>query len=603
MKSKKKIQEKLSGLGLQRQFILFSFFILALIFIVQLLYYIRITTTSNKMAESYADGIALQAAGIIANIMEEARQVAYHFSYGSLIEDFLSPNSEYDLYRMWSYQSDQVRATVEANPHIYDIAFYRTDGHIRFQYDHLNMENRKILDKYTDEIMHQKTRAGFFCFSGSDFDGKTRRIPVYIQPVQHTSMPSKFGQVIGVCVVMLKPDLLKRMISNIPSVGNANFYLADSKGLVVSSTHDLLEDMEILIPGKNVIVRKIAASGWSLICSIDDNSDVKSYHSFGGFFLITAALIFFLIIILIRLFNQRIVSPIFKLHDEINSVISSRFTERINMSYNNEIGGIAHAINIMLDHHTKIMEQILKTQHDLYEKELEAKHSELSALENQVNPHFINNTLNCICGIAAVHNTPMVVDIISNLAGIFNYSFRTKEEVTLKDEVGCLRQYLSIIDIRFDYKFSWRIDIPDYLMDQKIAKMILQPLVENAVYHGLEKKGRGSLSIHAVKKAGVVCVKIEDNGVGIETDQLTRIQNILNDKTLIHRESIVHRRIGIANTCWRIKMMFGDEYGIKISSVRDKGTRVELLIPHCANKQKKRQVPKIVKPDRASTLR
>jgi sensor histidine kinase YesM len=567
--------------GLQRKFVLSSAVILAMILILQSFYYIRITGTANTMIDSYIDSIVRQSVGVIGNMMNEARQVAYHFSYGSLIEDFLAPKSEYDLYIMWGYQTDLVRTAVESSLHIYDIAFYRTDGHIRYQYDHSNMNNRAILDKYADEIMRPGTKEGFICFSDEDAGKEALRIPAFIQPVLHTSTPLKYGKLIGFCVVMLNPDLVKRIINDIPAVGNTDFYLVDSGGLTVSSTREPPSSMEDFMRRKSVIVREIGQSGWRLVCSVNNDSAINNYRFFGSFFLVTAALIFLLLTILLRLFNQNIVSPIFRLHHEINNVIYSRFTDRINMSHNSEIGGIALAINIMLDHHAKISEQMLRTQQNLYEKELEAKQNELTVMENQVNPHFLMNTLQCICGIAVTYNIPLIADITSAVAGMLAYSLRGKDEVPLAAELECLRQYLSIIDIRFDHAFSWRVDIPEDLMDQRIAKMILQPLAENAVYHGLEKKGTGSLFISAEIKDKLVCIIIEDDGLGIEEDELTRLQNMLANKNLIQKESTEHKRIGIANTCRRIKLMFGDDYGLKLTSIEGKGTRVEIVIPLC----------------------
>jgi sensor histidine kinase YesM len=570
---------KATELNLNKKFILFSTVILTLIFILQLFYYIRITNTANKMLDGYIDSMVRQSVSIIANMMNEARQVAYHFSYGSIIEDFLAPRSEYDLYVMWSYQEDFVRTAVESSLHIYDIAFYRTDGHIRYQYNHSNMNNRAILDKYADEIMRPGIKAGFVCFSSEDTEKTTLRIPAFIQPIWHTSTPSKYGKLIGFCVVMLNPDLVNRMINDISTVGNTDFYLVDSGGITVSSTREPPPFMENFMRRKSVIVREIEQSGWYLVCSVNGDSTINNYRFFGSFFLVTAALIFLLLSILLHLFNQNIVSPISKLHQEINNVIYSRFTGRINMSYNSEIGGIALAINIMLEHHAKIAEQILMTQQNLYKKELEAKQNELTAMENQVNPHFLMNTLQCICGIAVAYNTPLIAHITSGLAGILAYSLRGKDEVTLADEVKCLRQYLSIIDIRFDHAFCWKIDIPEYLLDQRIAKMILQPLAENAIYHGLEKRGTGSLSISAKTVDKFVYIIIEDDGVGIEKNELARLQNMLSDRNIIQKESIEHKRIGIANTCRRIKLMFGDDYGLKLASISGRGTRVELVIP------------------------
>ena len=274
--------------------------------------------------------------------------------------------------------------------------------------------------------------------------------------------------------------------------------------------------------------------------------------------------------------NYYIVRPVFDLHRQIAFVTSGGLSKRIHMERRDEIGSIAKVINTMLDHQMEISYRMLHTQQDLYEAELKEKENELRILENQVNPHFILNTLQCICGIATTYNAQEVVDIATAMGKIFEYSLRAPENVTLRQEMNIVQEYLEIVDIRFENRFIWDMDIQEELLDARMPKMILQPLVENAIYHGLEKKGRGIVQIFCEEGEGGLWIHIWDNGAGIEAKKLEKIKEFLQDEREMHRISMKVKRIGIANTCLRIKNFFGSAYGIEIDSIEGSGTEVTI---------------------------
>lgn len=249
------------------------------------------------------------------------------------------------------------------------------------------------------------------------------------------------------------------------------------------------------------------------------------------------------------------------------------------MERKDEIGSIAKVINTMLDYQKETSYRMLHTQQELYEAELKEKENELRILENQVNPHFILNTLQCMCGIATTYEAQEVIDIATAMGKIFEYSLRAPENVTLRQEMNTILDYLEIVDIRFAKRFCWDVDIQEELLDARMPKMILQPLVENAICHGLEKKGEGILQIYCEEQDGDIRIHIWDNGAGIDTQKLERIKLLLTDDEEMHYVSMRVKRIGIANTCLRIKSYFGPAYGIEIDSTEESGTEVIVHIP------------------------
>lgn len=574
--SEDKAMPNLRPMSIRRRFMIFCVVELALMLMVQGVYYLRISRDTRAIVDDYASGIVQQAVNSIDRLMDISRQVAVQVSYGSLIQDFLAPQSEYHLYQTWMYQSDTIRAMVDTNPNIYDLAIYRTDQHIRYQCNHTNLAARALLDRYEQELLSQDVRAGFVCLRD---EGNKLLIPAYIQPIRFTGNTTRWRELIGTEVVMLNPELLNHIMEAIPPVRHSKFYLIDTEGAVVSSTTGDNEDVHALLRRPDVIVKPVGATGWQLVCLLGSDYIMQSYSSFTGFAVLVAFIMVVLALIILRTINHSIVSPLARLHAEIRDVMASGFSKRVRVPYRNEMGNMAKAINTMLDRQAEMTTDILLVQQNLYETQLDAKQNELLALQNQVNPHFLLNTMQCICGMAMAAGAPMIADVTTNMTDIFSYSLRGKDIVSLHDELHCLKQYLAIIDSRFGSTFHWDIRVPDDLLDQRIVKMTLQPLAENAIYHGLERQGHGTLRVLAEESDGFVQISLEDDGAGISPKKLRQLQQMLENRDQMHQQSREHKRIGIANTCWRLQIVFGPLSGIEIQNAPHRGTLCVVRIP------------------------
>jgi two-component system sensor histidine kinase YesM len=219
--------------------------------------------------------------------------------------------------------------------------------------------------------------------------------------------------------------------------------------------------------------------------------------------------------------------------------------------------------------------------------ELVKKQAELSALQSQINPHFLYNTLDCIKGIGHSVKSQDIVNITSSLSFIMRYSIKGGDIVSVKNEIECVENYLKIISIRFMGKHQFQLDIDECLMDMKMIKFILQPIVENAIYHGLEPKLTGGL----LKIKGfllddrLICFEIFDNGKGMTAEELECLNRELDEDNI---QSIVtgnkERSIGLININGRIKFKYGMEFGLKITSRENEGTSVRLNFPCIDNR-------------------
>lgn len=200
-----------------------------------------------------------------------------------------------------------------------------------------------------------------------------------------------------------------------------------------------------------------------------------------------------------------------------------------------------------------------------------------AALQYQMNPHFLYNTLNLASIYAAKELGPRhdTVTVIRKLSEILRYSLNSEENiVSLDEELIYVNIYLNILEKRYTENFKVSCDIPEELLKGKILRMSIQPLVENAVYHGIQPQGGGMITIGAVRENGQLKVWVADDGVGMNQEEIKK----LNQR--IRQEKIQSRHIGLANVHRRLQILFGIEYGVTITSEPNKGIRASMILPY-----------------------
>ncbi|WP_242867449.1 sensor histidine kinase, partial [Clostridium ljungdahlii] len=220
-------------------------------------------------------------------------------------------------------------------------------------------------------------------------------------------------------------------------------------------------------------------------------------------------------------------------------------------------------------------EKLLKESEEKIKLEQYAKKMQLKTIQAQINPHFLFNTLNTIASMALIENAPTTEELIYNLSDLLRYSLRNLEEFPkLKDEITNIKRYLFIQALRYSDRISYEINIDESLNEYRIPTMILQPLVENSLVHGLEtKKEGGKITINSTSNSKKdIIIEISDNGRGINSS----ILNLLNNSKDLSDSGL---GIGLQNTDNRLKHYFGRDYGLKIESTLDVGTKVYIRIP------------------------
>jgi LytS/YehU family sensor histidine kinase len=220
--------------------------------------------------------------------------------------------------------------------------------------------------------------------------------------------------------------------------------------------------------------------------------------------------------------------------------------------------------------------QLMQEINNRIEVEKNLQQAELKALQSQMNPHFLFNSLNAIARLAYLEEAEETKDMVHALSDLLRYSLRREEIVTLREELNYIKAYVKIQKRRFNERIKFVIDIADSLLRYKIPFMSLQPLVENAVIHGLEPKGgEGVIKILSEETADKLIIKIIDNGIGIPKEKIREIIETRERKvTETHTSGM-----GINNVHQRLQHYYGHKYGVKIYSNKKEGTEVRISFP------------------------
>ena len=282
---------------------------------------------------------------------------------------------------------------------------------------------------------------------------------------------------------------------------------------------------------------------------------------------------------LMVILHRKITSPLRTLTQYIigmQNQTTQYLKKEIRLNGYREIVQISGEYNRMIGEIRGLTHQLVRTTSTLYEAELQKKQSELLYLRSEINPHFLYNTLESIMGMAYLENAPQTAQMVKNLGKIFKYSVKGQDMVSVQEELSTIQAYLSIQQMRFEGKFKVQYQIDPVLMGCQIPKMILQPLVENVITHGLEPKGTDGLLLlgGALRENKRICLWVEDNGVGMKEEQQAYFQELINKHTYIKTDSI-----GIENVVNRLQLLYGDGCAIRLDSRVGCGTRVELEIP------------------------
>ncbi len=320
--------------------------------------------------------------------------------------------------------------------------------------------------------------------------------------------------------------------------------------------------------GKLYSISKSRETGWSVVGVSYVDDLLKNSEQTARIYIISAVAILFAALALAYVMSYGITKPIKTLGESMKEVEKGDFEHAVlEVSGHNEIARLSTTFNMMIREIKRLMEQNV-------EEQRQKRKSELRALQAQINPHFLYNTLDSIIWMAEWGKTKEVVLMTSSLAKLLRQSISNQNElVRVEEEVEYTRSYLTIQKMRYKDKLEYEVDVSPEVLDQKIPKLVLQPLVENAIYHGIKyKEGKGKLLIKGEFGSKDLVLRVIDDGIGMTEEQLSKIFE--------KRETDTRKNgVGVLNVHERIQLYYGKEYGLKFYSQPEQGTVVEVCIP------------------------
>ena len=318
------------------------------------------------------------------------------------------------------------------------------------------------------------------------------------------------------------------------------------------------------------VIQTVNQTRWRIVGVAMMDEIMDDLGSFQTALLFISAVMIIISIIATTIISKHITRPLRRLESEMRKVETGDFEVSLPQSHSIEVESLSSSFRIMVARIKVLMKRIKATEEIKRQRELDA-------LQAKINPHFLYNTLDSVIWMAETGDNHGVVKMVSALARLFRISIAKGHDViTLSEELLHVQNYLDIQSMRYKDKFTYSITIPRELENAPTIKLIVQPIVENSIYHGikyLQEEGRIEIKAEAVDDG--IKIIISDNGVGMKSETAATILNPDQENTASSGNGI-----GLRNIDERIKLSYGEKYGLSIWSEPDEGTTVTILIPH-----------------------
>lgn len=465
------------------------------------------------------------------------------------------------------------------------IDLYDEEGRCIWGSSKTEVVNVTETDWFQDTITHiESAHFGSYCLQNSD-SGVIRVIPVS-RSVELTTGGESYE---GVLVFYFPVQDLDAALESYGSTAKEYCYLLDGEdeilyhpyqkklecGISEEWSYEYLDSENSYMNIRNrqgvwmLGTHKIGYTGWKLVMvsslSSVQKENMKIYQLIFSFLCLAGILMLGVDVILI----QKITKPVSRLHQAIQSFGVGKLDVRVDETGIGEISSLEQGFNQMAGEIQELMERSIS-------QEQEKRHMERRLLQAQISPHFLYNTLDSIIWMIQGKQYEGAGKMVSLLARFFRVALsKGKDIIPLRQEVEHATSYLSIQNIRFQDKFDFELNIDESLMEYLCPKITIQPILENAIYHGVENMfGDGEIILSIQEHGEDICIEVSDNGEGMTEEQ---VEKILHHD--IRKTSGKGSGVGVYNVDSRIKLLYGENYGISIQSELDEGTTVKILLP------------------------
>ncbi|MCM3701714.1 sensor histidine kinase [Paenibacillus macerans] len=461
----------------------------------------------------------------------------------------------------------------------YDMIFYYRKSGINMLYPETQLNEWKALARKSGS---SPALAGTHAIRVNETE--SRQVFTVVRPIRSVSSLHD----IGLIAIDVDAKLFEGIIEPLNAVTHGDALIVDEYGKVVYNADPakLGEDLsgspllapaagargsyQLTIDGRPYICvyTSSAQTGWKTLVYIPLTELLAPMKQNRDKLMITTLSVIFFALLVAIVISYALTKPLKRTVQLMKQVQRGKLDVRVNVKYNDEIGLLGSQFNRMIARVKDLL-------HEVAETEKSKQKADMLALQNQINPHFIYNTLESIRMLAELNDDDRVAELTYLLGLLLRYSItrNADEHVTVGQEIDHVRNYLLLLQLRFPDKFNFRVEIPEHFYPLPIVKLVFQPIVENAVFHGLEKReGSGTITIRAWNELGDAIFTVQDDGVGMTEERLDSLNHSLTDgKTNKFG-------IGLRNVRERIRLHYGADSRLTVSSRPGEGTTVTVRI-------------------------
>ncbi len=346
---------------------------------------------------------------------------------------------------------------------------------------------------------------------------------------------------------------------------------------------ELADNGIIYNKGKVIFYEKLDNCSYYSMLAVDKSEVTGILFQNQIIMILVVSFVLFAICILYMNFSNSVTKPVLALKKAMKKLREGDLEVRAEINSNDEFEEIGEGFNKMVDDLRRYIAEV-------YVASICRKEAELNALKMQIKPHYLYNTLDIIRMTALDNNDKETAELLESLATQLRYVIGNENErIMMADEMEMLKEYFKILKVRYQNDITLQINISDEISKLYILKMLLQPIVENAVKHGIKNKSGGAVALSANMEKDKLIINIMDNGIGISADKINHINDVLNVKKPGYMDPEGYLSVGMKNVYDRIKLSCGDEYGYEIQSLENTGTIVTFTLPIWREKSDKDQ--------------
>ena len=394
----------------------------------------------------------------------------------------------------------------------------------------------------------------------------------------------------GILLVDMKYSMIREILERInQSSDEVYYYLCNrdgemiyhprqaeiDRGLLTEESGQIKEyedgTYELPVNGQkgSVVVGSISYTGWRLVGVVPDSVQTSKIQQFRYYIVVTTLIFFMMLLGVNRIVARKISNPIFKLNESVKAYETGK-TKDIYIGGFSEIRHLGYSVKKSYEQIEVLMEEIIRQQN-------EKRKSEMDALQSQINPHFLYNTLESITWMVEANKNEEAVFMISELAKLLRISLsKGRTVIRIADELQHSTSYMNIQKVRYKDRFETEFLIEEEIKEYCTIKLIIQPILENAIYYGvgnMDEDDGGKITVKGKKDGNDIYISVIDNGMGMSEEI---VENLLLDNGKVPKHG---SGVGLINVHTRIQLMYGKEYGLKIYSEPDEGTEVVIHIP------------------------